>query len=757
MGLKTAEPFFTFNPIPDATAIGQAVGLLEDEHGGQVFLHGVLAYVWDADDDAARRSTAVTLWRIKAATAAQIGEAFGVGEDSIWRWHRALKTSGLGILTTGKTGPKGGSKLTPELVTQIHELKTTKLSNVKIGATVGVSEFSVRRALTLDPDTGHPPVDATHPGFPTQVPAGHVQDELPMLADPEPRAAERVAASTGLLTEAAPVFTPAARVPYAGLFLALPALAATGLLGCVHEVYGCLKPGFYGLNTVILETVLRTLAGEPRAEGATRLDPVGFGRILGMDRAPEVKTVRRKHQELAGEGKAGELLEALGRHHLATRDTTGEDGLGLLLYVDGHVRSYQGTKKVAKQYSTRLKHPVPASMETWVADADGSPVFMVMAEPSSSLVGELRRLTPTLRQMIGDDRRVLIGFDREGWSPQLFHDLSQAGFDPLTWRKGEAEEVDAKLFSKHTYTDIWGRDHTYDQVADTTITLEYGPKGKETRFRMRQISRIVAAGKQMREATGQDTRQIHILTSNTTLEASEVAYRMSARWRHENYFRYARQHFALDAHDSYQGVLDDAQRSVPNPAKAKAKTKRDALAAKLTTLVAAVGAQELALSTPEPGETMLITNQMLNDLNAPVIKVEKELAQADEVYQSIPGRLPLGEVNPGQQVLESEMKQLLHGFRMAAYNASMILATEVRTNTGFKAAVTQAHAFVRQVLTHTGDIDPRDEGFLDVALDPLPTGRATAALGELCERLTATQTVYPGTDRVLRYRVKTLA
>ena len=86
---------------------------------------------------------------------------------------------------------------------------------------------------------------------------------------------------------------------------------------------------------MILETVLRTLAGEPRAEGATRLDPAGFGRILGMDRAPEVKTIRRKHHELAAQGKATDLLTALGRHHMASTLPTSEDKLGLLLYVDG--------------------------------------------------------------------------------------------------------------------------------------------------------------------------------------------------------------------------------------------------------------------------------------------------------------------------------------------------------------------------------------------------------------------------------------
>jgi hypothetical protein len=41
------------------------------------------------------------------------------------------------------------------------------------------------------------------------------------------------------------------------------------------------------------------------------------------------------------------------------------------------------------------------------------------------------------------------------------------------------------------------------------------------------------------------------------------------------------------------------------------------------------------------------------------------------------------------------------------------------------------------------------------SLDPLPTGRATAAIAQLCEHLTATQTRYPGTNLILRYEIKT--
>lgn len=777
MAYMNAEPFLTFNPRPEATPIGHAAGLLEDDHGGQVFIHGMLWHSWTTGDDTSKRLAAVSLWRMKAASAAEIGHAFGVIEDTIWHWHRTLNTTGLNSLTSEKRGPRGGSKLTKEVITRIQQLRASGLTLTATAAQTGVSEFSVRRAMKLDPATGQPPVPGQD--LRTADLTEAIQEELPILPTPAPRTEERLAASTGTLTEAVPVFTPAAKIPYAGLLLALPALEATGLLSCVHQVYCALKPGFYGLNTTILEAVLRTLAGEPRAEGARRLKPADLGRILGLDRAPEVKTIRRKHQELAAQNHAVELLQALGRHHLASTEPTGEgDALGLLLYVDGHVRSYQGSKKIGKQYSTRLKYPVPASMETWVSDASGAPVFMVMAAPSKNLVGELRGLVPQLRALVGDQRRVLIGFDREGWSPALFEYLYEQGFDVLTWRKGSIPDLDPGIFRKARFTNQWGQDHEWKQAADTVVGVEVDAKARKNAeaageasdetgalvpsvgvtvdgmFGMRQISRIVAAGKQVRESTGEADRQIHLLTTNTTLSAGELIFHIGRRWRQENYFRYARQHFALDSHDTYQHTVDDVTRSVPNPAKEKAKQARDAAAAVVSTLSSVADAQMLRLNTPEPGETRVVSNAEVNQINAPVIKAEQALHKATKKWEKIPARLPLGEVNPGQLVLETEHKQLLHAVRMSAFNASMAMVADIRSHTGLRSVFKDANEFVRQALTGSGDLDPRTDGFLDVVLDPLPTRRETVALGEMCERLSETRTRYPGTDRVLRYRVK---
>ena len=91
--------------------------------------------------------------------------------------------------------------------------------------------------------------------------------------------------------------------PLAGLLLALPALAGTGLIQTARSVYGQLKNGFYGLELMLVACVFLALLREPRAEGATRVPPAALGRVLGLDRAPEVKTIRRKLAGLAARAR----------------------------------------------------------------------------------------------------------------------------------------------------------------------------------------------------------------------------------------------------------------------------------------------------------------------------------------------------------------------------------------------------------------------------------------------------------------------
>src|SRR5665811_80314 len=458
MGVMTAQPPLPLTPS-GGVPFGAVAALVADDDGGRVFIRGELSFVWDAGDEIGRRLAAVQLDRIKAASLIDVAAAFAVSTVTLWRWSRELDTSGAAGLASDKRGPRGPSRLTPELVADIRGRRNGGGTLQAVADAVGVSVTTVRRALAA-------PAAPTRQDQP-QPPAAAA--ELPLLPPPADRDGERAAARWGHVTHAEPVFTPAARVPLAGLLLAIPALQATGLLPCATTVFGCLRNGFYGLDTMLVEGVLRALAGEPRAEGSTRIDPFALGRVLGLDRAPEVKTIRRKITALAATGRADELLAAMAAAHVARLDTSNPD-LTAVFYVDGHVRAYQGGRKVAKTHLSRLKFPAPATVETWVSDASGDPVLVVMADPGASLAMELRRLLPDLRRAVGDQRRVLVGFDRGGWSPALFAHMHAQGFDVLTWRKGLAEDVDPTLFTDLTYTDETGRTHQW-RVAGTTVGL----------------------------------------------------------------------------------------------------------------------------------------------------------------------------------------------------------------------------------------------------------------------------------------------
>jgi hypothetical protein len=152
--------------------------------------------------------------------------------------------------------------------------------------------------------------------------------------------------------------------------------------------------------------------------------------------------------------------------------------------------------------------------------------------------------------------------------------------------------------------------------------------------------------------------------------------------------------------------------------------------------------------------SVLITNTDHDGLTAGLRAAKADLDTAQETHRAIPARLPLGQVNPGQQVLDIQTKLITHAIRIAAFNTATTLARAIRVHTGYARANREAHTLIRQALTGSGDIDPRD-GVLTVRLDPLPTRRASTAIAELCEHLTATRTRYPGTDLILRYEVKT--
>jgi transposase-like protein len=244
--------------------------------------------------------------------------------------------------------------------------------------------------------------------------------------------------------------------------LVLPALAATGLVEAFEAVYASGRAAFYSIRSLVLTVVFCVLLGEPRAEGLTRLGPADLGRLIGLDRAPEVRTLRFRMEELAEAGRADRLVRSLAEVHLqAAQAAKG------LFYIDGHVRAYHGTARLPKAHLARARISAPAEVDTWIGDAKGDGVLVWTAPPGASLAGELEQATTEIRALVGPDATPTVVFDRGGWSPKLFVSLKADGFDVLTYRKEPIRPELQKRFSRQEFTDDLGRRQVYGGVPDS--------------------------------------------------------------------------------------------------------------------------------------------------------------------------------------------------------------------------------------------------------------------------------------------------
>ena len=194
---------------------------------------------------------------------------------------------------------------------------------------------------------------------------------------------------------------------------------------------------------------------------------------------------------------------------------------------------------------------------------------------------------------------------------------------------------------------------------------------------------------------------------------------------------------------------------MPNPAKKAAYHRVDKARRALHLAETASDAALLAAHSPQPGTSVLLTNEMINTINAEAHTAQSGLDATLAAHQVIPARLPLVDVRPGQQVLDAETKLIHHAIRIAAYNTAQSLARAIVTATGYTRADDEAHTLIRTALAGSGDIIPDyHTGTLHIRLDPLPAPRHTAAIEELCQALNDTNTTYPGTTLTMRYGTK---
>ena len=747
-------------PIPDGPSDTHVVNdrcLVRTQDGHRVVVAGgVPVAQYAVGDRMAEAHAMVSLVEQGWADQNDVARAFGCTARTVRRQQRRFEAGGLSWLGRGSGYPKGRARLKSSRTRLVGRLKAEGVSNREIAHRIGVSEKAVRKLLRrlgwsaaqpLQPRLPIAPVGADPnlsalPIRPSKGPAAETarqtslepavssiceEEVLPVSLDTDPadRRVDRVLAYLGLIADAAPLFRSGVRVPRAGVLLALPALADSGVLDCAREIYGSIGPAFYGLRTTLVTLLLMALLRIKRPEALKEHPPEDLGRVLGLDRAPEVKTLRRKLSRLAAAGRAAQFGRALAVRRVAARGTA----MGFL-YVDGHVRVYHGQRTLPKAHVARMRLSMPATSDYWVGDASGEPLFVVTAEANAGMVKMLPVVLDEIRVLVGE-RRITIVFDRGGWSPRLFQSLVSEGFDILTYRKGRSRLVPRRQFVKHQSI-IDGRTVSY-MLADQGVRLLGG------RLRLRQVTRLTESG-----------HQTPIITSRRDLCAAEVAYRMFERWRQENFFKYLREEYALDALVDYGVEPDNAAREVPNPAWNALTGELREARAELARLSAKLGIEALA-NTESVRRTVRGFKIANAKLGQGIWATLSRVTELETKRAKVPRRLPVQEVVEGEVVkLATERKHLTNLIKMVAYQAESDLVRLVAPH--YKRAEQEGRTLIQSALAAPADIEVTDSE-LRIFIAALSSAHRTRAIAALCEDLNARRVCFPGTKLRLRFTV----
>jgi transposase len=554
--------------------------------------------------------------------------------------------------------------------------------------------------------------------------------------DPDNRAGDRGLACLGQLDDATPLFGDRPCLRQAGVLLAVPLLIKSGLLDTFAQVYGSLSPAFYGLRTTVVVLFLSALLRIKRPEHFKEYNPRELGHVMGLDRAPEVKTVRRKMTELAAREQARELMKAA-----AQRRIDDDPERVAFLYVDGHVQEYHGLHPLAKAKKSQHQVAKPGATDNWVHDANGDPLLVITSEMNEGLTQVLEPILREVKELVGDRRPTVI-FDRGGYSPKLFARLVALGFDVMTYRKGKTKPWPKAHFVEQEFI-IHGRTYHYQAAERKRVKVgRLRPKRKKRShllgpefFWMREV-RVLRA----------DGRQTAILTTRQELATVEVPYRQFNRWRQENYFKYMDAEFELDGLLEYevQDVARDTDR--PNPARRPIDRELSKARSRVQRLQSQLG-EAAGRKGQSPQRTVHGFKIAHAELRAELAAAEEEAHRLSAELASLPKRVPADDL----KTLRTEKKLIADTIKMTAYQVETDLQGLLRHH--YSRTDDEGRTLLQAAFQSTARIEVRErELYVELAAQSSP--HRSEAIRLLCADLNTLGIKFPGTHLRLNLTVQ---
>jgi len=731
--------------IPNgSTKINEIVNVYREEKKWTYFLAQFPIYSHDPKDQ--RMFKLITAQLIESGACRQIDiiNTFGVTKSSVIRSQNKLRKGGSEAFFKPRQRRCGGTKLTPEVLKKAQGLLDQGTSRRDIAEELNIKYDTLRKAINDSRLQESKKFEhATTKSHRNEVDAVVAKG----MGTACTRVEERVLASLGKI-EGAPIhFETCLDVPNGGVLCALPALLGNGLFEGVKHILGKVK-GYYTVFHILLLLAFMALCRIKVVEGLRGQAPGEFGKIMGLDRIPEVRCLRNKMDEMST-GDAAEQWAA----HLSSYWMEKEIGAVGTLYIDGHVRVYHGgLTKPPRRFVSRERLCLRGTTDYWVNDAVGLPFFMVEKPIDPGLLNTLRDdIVPRLLKDIPNQPsegeldinlhqcRFVLVFDREGYSPEFFSEM---------WKKHRIACITYHKHPGESWPEEWFKEYK--------VTM---PRGEVVKMSLAEMGSLVGSGKKtiwMREVRKltDSGHQTSIISTAYEVPHTKLAAHMFTRWCQENFFRYMMKHFAIDLLQEYGVKEFPATERVINPAWRELDRLRNSIQNKLRYRRARFAEMTMHPETEgnekkydkwlkKKAEILEQIEQYEHQLDDLKIKLKKtlkhiiweELEEKDKFHRLLPGR-----------------KRLMDTIRMIAYRAE---TTMVGLLTNPRVDSAEARQLLQDLFVTDADIIPEPEkGQLRVRVHNGSRPAVNRAFALLFEHLNETEVKYPGTDMRVSYELR---
>jgi hypothetical protein len=548
------------------------------------------------------------------------------------------------------------------------------------------------------------------------------------------------------------------------VLVALPSLLANGLLTSIE----CFekKSAYYSISSVFMSLAFLSLLRIKTLAQSGNISCGELGRVIGLDRIPEVKTLRNRIAFFANTGNVKQWAMDLSRLWLNNNEE-----LSGILYIDGHVNIYYGHQtQMPKRYVSRMRLCMSGSTDYYVNDRLGQPFFVVNKEINGSMIETIKEeIIPQLLLDIPNQHndielelnpklcKFMIITDRECYSPEFMGDLWEQRISMSTYKKNVKDKWDEAEFVEYEEIDSNGNKEKI-WLAERGILMEYYKKEKvldtKTNTEVLKNKRKQLWVREVRKKSVSG-HQTSIITTNYMLKTVLIGIYMFARWSQENFFKYMIENFGIDTLVSYLKNKVDDTTILVNPQYRDLDSQQKKLTSKLNirkTKFATLILENEPLEEKKIEQYIKKKTELLEEIE----HFEKEISEMKEKKSLVEKKITYAQLPENEKFTNAinERKYFMDTIKMIAYRSETAMSNIIKKK---MSNPEHSRVLLKQIYSSDANLiaDYQNKKLI-VELHRMNTWKEDEILQFLCDELNQTETVFPDTDLILFYKLVSL-